>query len=75
MGAAIPAEVLPHPILGELPAYWCNSLRGRPGAALRPLGFARYLQDAWVLGSVVGVPRRALTVAARRLTMRRWRTA
>lgn len=60
-----------HPILGELPAYWCNYLRTRRAAILRPLGFARYLKDAWALRSVAGVPRRALTLAARRLTAQR----
>jgi hypothetical protein len=60
-----------HPVLGELATYWCNYLRARPRAVLRPLGFARYLQDAWDLESITAVPRRALTLAARRVAMRR----
>jgi hypothetical protein len=56
-----------HPMLGELPAYWCNYLRGRQGGRLRPLEFARYLQSAWDLPSLSDVPRRAVMLAARRL--------
>jgi hypothetical protein len=56
-----------HPRLGELPRYWCNYLRSRPGGVLRPLGFARYLQRAWELPSLADVPARALALAARRL--------
>jgi len=56
-----------HGVLGTLPSYWCNYLRARPGGMLRPLGFARYLQQAWELESVTHVPRRALALAAGRL--------
>jgi hypothetical protein len=59
-----------HRLLGELPTYWCNYLRARPGGMLRPLGFARYLQRAWALESPSDVPRRALALAAQRLRTR-----
>jgi hypothetical protein len=62
-----------HPRLGELPLYWCNYVRARPRAVLRPLGFARYLQAAWDLPSLADVPGHALALAVRRLTAPRVR--
>ena len=53
-----------HQLLGELPTYVFNCLRGER----RPLlAFPGYLRDAWALDSMAAVPRHALTLAARRV--------
>lgn len=53
-----------HPVLGELPTYVFNCLRGER----RPLlALPGYLRDAWDLGSLAEVPRRALVLALRRV--------
>jgi hypothetical protein len=53
-----------HRLLGELPAYVFNCLRGEAHPLLALPG---YLRDAWGLRSLAGVPRHALALAARRL--------
>ncbi len=53
-----------HRLLGELPTYVFNCLRGEP----RPLvAFPGYLRDAWGLASMANVPGHALRLAARRV--------
>jgi hypothetical protein len=53
-----------HPLLGELPTYVFNCLRGEPHPLLALPG---YLRDAWELDSLAGVPRHALGLAVRRM--------
>ncbi len=53
-----------HRLLGELPTYVFNCLRGEPHPLL---AFPGYLRDAWGLESLAAVPRHALALAARRV--------
>ena len=53
-----------HRLLGELPTYVFNCLRGEP----HPIrAFPGYLRDAWGLASLAEVPPHALALAGRRL--------
>jgi hypothetical protein len=53
-----------HRLLGEMPTYVFNCLRGEP----RPvLAFPGFLRDAWGLESLAEVPRHALGLASRRV--------
>ena len=53
-----------HRLLGELPTYVFNCLRGEP----HPLrAFPGYLRDAWGLASLAEVPLHAVALAGRRL--------
>lgn len=56
-----------HRLLGELPTYVFNCLRGER----RPLlAFPGYLRDAWGLESLAAVPGHALALAVRRVKTR-----
>ncbi len=58
----------PQGLLGELPTYWCNDRRlWADGQATSPLGFPRYLQQTWRLGSLAGVARGAFDRARGRV--------
>ena len=57
----------PQGLLGELPSYWCNYRRLRRAAGGSPLGFPRYLQQTWKLGSLGQVVGAALNRAAQRV--------
>jgi len=56
-----------HRLLGQLPFYWCHHLRACGGDLLAAaLTFPRYLQYAWDLATLGGLPRSALRRALKR---------
>lgn len=58
----------PNGLLGELPGYWCNYRRLRSdGSITSGLGFPRYLQQTWGMGTLSEVGRGALDRARNRV--------